>query len=201
MIVDRERFRIFLHNPKTGGTFFRKVVNLQVNGVDGNEFFIPYTCETNTDLGHINKNNLARFVKNSEYYNVYSIVRNPYDRFISTFNRSVFNHPKIKKLWEESGSVENFIRYIHQLNYRGQDSFIRNPEIPWLNPQSYCFGGNIKSFQYESEADWTMLFKIFGVESANSVVIKPHYDINHEILRILKDLYWDDAELFKLYGL
>ncbi|MEY8612492.1 hypothetical protein AALM74_25330 [Parabacteroides segnis] len=84
MIVDKTRKVIFLHNPKSGGTFLRNIYKEKYGESEATVWWNPYTRKNGTDLGHISYNDLPRFVPGWEEYRLLVMIRNPYNRFYSS---------------------------------------------------------------------------------------------------------------------
>ncbi|WP_455640362.1 hypothetical protein [Parabacteroides sp.] len=83
MIVDRERKVIYLHNPKSGGTFLRSLYIKKYGQTEATKWWELFTKEHGTDLGHISYDDLPRFIPDWKEYRVIVMVRNPYNRFYS----------------------------------------------------------------------------------------------------------------------
>lgn len=83
MIVDRERKVIYLHNPKSGGTFLRSLYIKKYGQTEATKWWKLFTKEHGTDLGHISYDDLPRFIPDWKEYRVIVMVRNPYNRFYS----------------------------------------------------------------------------------------------------------------------
>lgn len=84
MIVDKTRKVIFLHNPKSGGTFLRDIYKEKYGESEATMWWKPYTRKYGTDLGHISYNDLPRFVPGWKEYRLLVMIRNPYNRFYSS---------------------------------------------------------------------------------------------------------------------
>ncbi|MCL3852067.1 hypothetical protein M1P97_12295 [Parabacteroides sp. GYB001] len=97
MIVDKERKVIYLHNPKSGGTFLREIYIKKYGRTDAIKWWKPFLIAHGTDLGHISYHDLPRFVPEWENYRVIVMVRNPYNRFYSA----------VKELRRQFGTVSN----------------------------------------------------------------------------------------------
>lgn len=83
MIVDRERKVIYLHNPKSGGTFLREIYIKKYGKTDATKWWKLFTKEYNTDLGHVSYDDLPCFIPEWDDYRLIMMVRNPYNRFYS----------------------------------------------------------------------------------------------------------------------
>lgn len=201
MFADEKTKTIFIHNPKTGGEFLKYEVHKLAPMEPVYRFWQQWTPEVNTDLGHINRMNLARFVPEYGDYKILVFVRNPYNRFISALKTTCNHYAEIRKIFEGCGNdVLKFLHYIDSQNYFIQDQFLRSASVPWLMPQSYYFPAGSVVLKYENPEDWQFALNVFGVRDA-AVRIKEDYPVNKDVLLLLKKLYWDDSEIFKLYNL
>ena len=199
MIIDEESKVIFLHNPKCGGRFFRTVC--AQNGLKTSLLHLGYYAEeSNVDLAHVSLINLPRFVPDYKEYRIISFVRNPYNRFVSGLNMALCENDKIKGIWElYRGSIKDFCFHLLNLNYYEQDSILRNQAVPWLMPQSNFAGKTGIVLRYESLVDWRFLFNVFRIPNTNVLRIKEDYVLDDETKRMIRELYFDDEEIFCLY--
>lgn len=192
---------IWLHNPKTGGTFLRHRVLEKNSRSTVMLNWAPYNREVNTDMGHVNMHHLRRFVPDCDDYRIITFVRNPYDRYVSFFNSSINNSAYIKNFYSQLGNDPlKFAEFVQKSNYITQDRILRNPEIPWLNPQSFYLNEKVEVLRYECLEDWNKAGEWLDF-STEKLVIKPPYEVKPELLEVLKEIYWEDAGVFKLYNL
>lgn len=98
MYIDEENNVIFLHNPNCGGRFIRRCLSQQDEITSAYKYWGPYTRELNIDLSHINKYTISRFFPEWEHFQIVTIVRNPFNRFISAWNVARSNNNKIRYL-------------------------------------------------------------------------------------------------------
>lgn len=199
MVIDETTKVIFLHNPKCGGTFFRKSY-FNCHGLsNAYDYWKLYDETVNTDLGHINLQNLPRFIPDYKEYKIISFVRNPYNRFISGFKTASQYFPEIKRLGERYGwNMTDICNELSILNYREQDLFLRNPSIPWLNPQCYYANSHVIVLRFESYNDWDFLLNLFCITGAK-VHIREDYELENDTKMLIRDLYFDDENIFKMY--
>lgn len=97
MIVNERTGVIYLHNPKSGGTFLRRCYRKQYGKTADTRFWALYTRQVNTDLGHITYNLLPRFLPQWKDYRIMVMLRNPYNRFESGLKESRFQLDKYKR--------------------------------------------------------------------------------------------------------
>lgn len=200
MIVDEQIKTIFLHNPKSGGTFFRKVYTDAHHTDQAYRYLRLYDERVNTDLGHISLGNLPRFVPDCDEYRILSFVRNPYNRFVSALETTYLHNTLIRQLGEDCrGDVKQICRCLLSLSAYRQDMMLRNRRIPWLNPQSNYADHRTIVLRYESLADWRFLFHVFSVGEPE-VRIKADYILDDETKSLIRKLYFDDVNIFRLYG-
>lgn len=199
MVIDESSKVIFLHNPKCGGTFFRNSY-LNCHGSDkAHDYWKLYDEIVHTDLGHINLRNLPRFVPDFMDYKIITFVRNPYNRFVSALKTAAELVPDISEIGRKcQWNIEDICNYISTLNYREQDFLLRNPCIPWLNPQSYFIAPHVITLQFESYNDWNFLLNVFRITDAN-IYIREDYKLNDYTKGLIYDLYFDDENIFKIY--
>lgn len=110
---------IFIHIPKTGGTFIEK--KLQKLAKKYNEDKLMSSHYT-----------INHYLDKIDKYIVFGVIRNPYDRIMSTYNMCV-------KSWEKGNSIlintyiklnkpETFEAFIQNLYI-----LFKNNELPWQN--------------------------------------------------------------------
>lgn len=199
LIIDDSSKTIFLHNPKCGGTFLEKAYVAHNPDVARRMFFGLHGAETNTDEAHINALTLPRFVPNFKEYQIMTLVRNPYNRFVSAFNTAPYFDPLARHIWNKHGRDPQAVcEYLLSCDFQTQDNFLRNPKRPWFMPQYLFMGADVKLFRYESQEDWAYIFDRLGIRNVN-VKIKPDYNIDDSTKAMLRDLYFDDRRIFEMY--
>lgn len=97
MIVDKTHKVIYLHNPKCGGTFLRRIYIEKYGETEATDWWLEHTYTYGTDLGHIIYRDLSRFVPDFREYRLLVMVRNPYNRFISGFKESKNHHDFLRQ--------------------------------------------------------------------------------------------------------
>lgn len=201
MIVDETTKTIFLHNPKCGGIFFRKChFKCHQNHVS-RDYLKLYDEEFNVDLGHINLNNLPRFIPDYPDYKIIAFVRNPYNRFVTALKTAATHRVIIKNIGNRfDWDIRKICNYLSSLNYFEQDKLLRSTSIPWLNPQSFYVNSSTITLRFESLSDWQFLMNIFKVTGAQ-VHIRPSYEMDNETKSMIRELYFDDELIFKMYDL
>jgi len=200
MIIDESSKVIFLHNPKCGGSFFRNLCSQ--NGLKTSEIYWDYHSEeTDADLAYISLINLPRFVPDYQEYKIIAFVRNPYNRFASGIKEVKIapGNAELKKVLELCGNdIKKFCSHLLNLSYHEQDQILRNPAIPWLMPQSCFTDKTTITLRYESLVDWQFLFNVFNIPEAN-VRIGEDYALDDETKRMIRELYFEDEDIFCLY--
>ena len=188
MINVKDRI-ILLHNPKTGGRF--------MGNVCGNKYFhSPSSIELKKpvrNVSHITYDQALEAMPDTfGMYKVFTVVRNPYDRFVSAVNfcfDSVFEGYGLEK------SVDNALLLIE----RNEIRILFSMEKPWFTPQSLYMGDNVKVFKYENPGDWERLCRMLKFDF-NKVKIKPHYVLSDEQKERIKAIYGGyDKQIFEIY--
>lgn len=199
MVIDETTKVIFLHNPKCGGTFFRQAYFLNYHNRIPSIYWKLYEQEINVDLGHINLHNLPRFIPDYKDYRIVVFVRNPFNRFVTAFKTASSHRKNIYEIGHKcSWDTDEICKYILSLNYFQQDVILRNPDTPWLNPQSNYINDSTIIFRFESYTDWQVLLNIFKITNV-SVNIKEDYNVSDQAKRMIRQLYFDDDAIFRMY--
>lgn len=199
MVIDEETKVIFLHNPKCGGTFFRNSHYNSRHNNAASDYFKLYDEELNVDLGHVNLGNLPRFIPDYQDYRVISFVRNPCNRFVTALKTASIHRIAIKEMCDRyEWDIKRICNYLLSLNYSEQDMFLRNPSIPWLNPQSNYVNSLTIILRFESLSDWHFLMNIFKVTNAD-IYIRLDYEMDDETKTMIRELYFDDEMIFSMY--
>lgn len=140
---------------------------------------------------------------NIKNYTVYSMVRNPYDRFVSAVKFKNFGDRK--KISDEvlNSLIEDELSKIEEnSNYLkiGGGDLDDNLHIV-IVPQCYWLGENVKLLKYENLDDWKVICDITGTP-IDTIHIKSGYSISEEQKRRIKKAYYEyDKEVFDFYGL
>ena len=83
MVICNMRQLIFIHIPKTGGTTVEKRLKL----TNLNNLYSTSLFENNRTLQHMTWDKyVEKYPEKFKYYKTFSMVRNPYCRFISSYN-------------------------------------------------------------------------------------------------------------------
>jgi hypothetical protein len=199
---------IFIHIPKTGGTFIEsRLQSLNTKIYNTKRIF----------GGHARYIDFKDKIKDIDVYDIFSIVRNPYDRIISAYNylktRVNKGNPLDQKEWlglKSPSSLTEFINaiydeykhnnlhyYIHILQQvcfvRDNDDQIKSKilKYEYLNMDFLKF---IEKYKLNIEV-YNELSKIYS-----KIDIKKHYDYNKELssndINKINEIYHDDFELF-----
>lgn len=199
MIIDEKTKTIFLHNPKCGGMFFRRSHWSSHHDCASKDYLKLYDEELNVDLGHINLGNLPRFVPDYQDYKMITFVRNPYNRFVTALKTAAIHREVIKHIGDQcQWETKAICNHLLSLNYSEQDALLRSTSIPWLNPQSNYVSASTIVLRFESLADWQFLMNVFNVTDAQ-VSIRPDYEVDDETKAMIRDLYFDDEVILKMY--
>lgn len=112
---------IFIHIPKTGGSFLESnILNIVKN------LFL-----TNKIIGnHHTYYEFKRFVKDFHKYKIFCVIRNPYDRLISAFNylKSSKNTNDIKQ-WNSLNNPKNISEFVDNIYNKFLSDSLKNKDI------------------------------------------------------------------------
>lgn len=199
MIILNNKPIVFLHNPKTGGRYIRKKLKDSCER-HGNIRILRYRG-IRMYLGHLNAKDARKFLAKYPGYSIISMVRNPYNRICSIFNEQIWMNAEMAQLYRDKGEdIKEFWKTIQAMPPAEQNRLLRDPNVPWYNPQSWWMADDITSYQYESVDDWNRLSNDLGIDTSD-LNIKTDYPVDAELLEILKQLYPEDINLFNAYGL
>ena len=188
MINVKDRI-ILLHNPKTGGRF-------RENACGNKYFHSPSSIELKKpirNVSHITYDQVAEAMPDTfGMYKVFTVVRNPYDRFVSAVNfcfDSVFEGCGLGK------SVDNALSLIE----KNKIGVLFSMEKPWFTPQSLYMSDNVNILIYENPKDWETICKMLKF-NFGEVKIKPHYVLSDKQKERIKAIYEDyDKQIFEIY--
>lgn len=199
MIVNDSLKTIYLHNPKTGGTFFRKIYSQCYSPDEAYKYWKVFEEEYNADLGHINYLNISRFVPDYREFRIITMLRNPFNRFVSAWKESCLHRSVIAEINKRyHGDIENITGYLLSLNFYSQDLILRNNRLPWLQPQSYFVKANTIVLHYEVPEDWFFLLNVFGIRYPQ-VNIRNDYVLTGPARDYIRRLYPEDEGIFDWY--
>lgn len=109
MIIDKKRKQVFVHIPKTGG-----------KGITRNYKAVDPICSENVSLfkhnpfgpglphAHLTLEELYKLVPEAKEMRTWSIVRNPFDRYVSYYHYGIKHLPERNSLF---ASFEEFLYY------------------------------------------------------------------------------------------
>ena len=204
---------IFVHIPKTGGTFIEKQLR-EIN----KELY-----NNNKALGgHSSINNFISKlkIKNISSYNRFAVVRNPYDRIISAYNYLKKNKSTHRGAWNNLGSplsISDFICRIYNLYKKKKLSRIQVKN--WHFQQQYKFVVNnlnkknilCNILKYENlKEDFEKFIELYKIKKNiynllynkiyKKIKIKEQYDIlnilSSKHINMINEIYKEDFLLF-----
>ncbi len=222
MLINGKKKIIILHVPKTGGRFRRKYNQHDFYAMDC--WHIAYD---NVNLSnHIMRNTItkpiiyatqegcieqppidAKFDINN--YTVYTMVRNPYNRFVSGVKFKTLGDKKSIADNELSRLIDSELDAMEEnpemmdFKYKGYDDQNKNRLQIVMVPQSKWIGQNTIILKYESIDDWKILCDLLNIPIDN-VKIKGDYTdklTDKQRERIKKLYYGRDKQIFDLYNL
>lgn len=162
-------------------------------------FFGLPNSDSNTDEAHINSFTLPRFIPDYREYRLMAFVRNPYNRFMSAFKTGSVFDGQINQLWHRHNKDPRAVcEYLLRCDFATQDSLLRSPQRPWFLPQYLFMRPGVEVLRYESAEDWKYLFETLSIGQAK-IKVQKDYEIDTRTKEMIRELYFDDAELFEMY--
>lgn len=199
MIVNDSLKTIYLHNPKSGGTFLREIYSQWYTRDEAYKYWKVFEEKYNTDLGHINYLNIARFIPDYREFRIVTMLRNPFNRFVSAWRETCLHHKVIANINNQhNGDIERITEYLLSLNFYEQDLILRNNGLPWLQPQTYFVRENTIKLHYELPGDWFFLLNVFGIRYPH-VKIRDDYPLTNRSYDNIRKLYPEDEDIFNWY--
>ena len=125
-MISHEKKFIFVHIPRTGGTHLSKYLVPYCD--DESLIFSPYSAGGISNLHATMYDYTEYYGKSILEYNIFTIIRNPYDRILShafQHNNGVFEREHFKELALSPWSL-GMIPHSH-FNYFLNDKFVRDP--------------------------------------------------------------------------
>ena len=197
---------IFIHIPKCAGTTIEKILGTCTN----REYYsnrIKLDSRLNKTPQHFTYLELKHElqVNWSDYY-TFSVVRNPYSRFVSAYNfrRSLFLRTK-----KPEHDPKTFSKFILNLNIKTSNRVLAfdghlETQSSFLKNEANIIEPSIKIFNFENlEPCWTMLQEKTGVKynvglwSRKSIDSTPYQDFyTPETKNIIYNFYKEDFDNF-----
>lgn len=189
MLINVKDRIILLHNPKTGGRFRGNVC--------GNKYYHTPSIELKKDIrnvSHVSYEELRKAMPDTfGMYKIFTVVRNPYDRFVSAVN---FCFDNVLTEYGLEKSIDNALSIIE----KNETGILFSLEKPWFSPQSLYIGENVEILKYESIEDWGRLSRMLKFDKG-LVHIKPHYELSKTQRERIRDIYYDyDKSIFNIYN-
>jgi len=190
---------VFIHIPKTGGTYIEKTLNQYV--VDN---LFGYSNELNAYLQHCYFSEYKHLINKTGHYNYFSIIRNPYDRLYSAYKQK-FNELSDKHLVNmmESDNFKDFVmNKLEKLlsntsEYRKYKGNIRHisKQIDFLDKNSNI----VQLFLYEHISDISDYLKKYDICATfvfnnENESYKTHYD--EEMISKIEKIYEEDIAIY-----
>lgn len=193
LLIDENTKTIFLHNPGCGGTFVKE------SYLNAHPGYPRRMLAMKGPEAYIDAVVLPRYVPDYREYKLLAFVRNPYERFLFALRDGAGENGMLKQLCDRhSGDPKEVCRELLGYDYGTQDAFLRSSLCPRLVPQSRFRARGAELLRYESQQDWKYLFNILSIPlDAVDIVCGDHPD--DEIKTMIKELYFDDEEIFSMY--
>ncbi len=211
MPKDDEKGIIFIHIPKTGGTYIDiNIFNLKLNEIHGEmikKYFIGYS---EMSYSHLTLFEMNKMININAYKYMFTFVRNPYDRVVSNYvyNGHLFKEKNFREyIYDLRDYVENnkniFVENIpdFKLNQLYKHYALNQVDFLTLNENIY---DKIKIFKFEEFEksirqlilDLELNFQ-YSTEKINNTVhndYKSYYE--KDTAEIVYNLYKRDFECF-----
>ena len=208
---------IFVHIPKTGGSFIEgKLKKINKELTDNDEIFGGH-YSIDTIINNFNIDDIS-------LYNSFCVVRNPYSRIISAYNylkQTEKRHKNDREEWKELGSPSSITDFICSIysKYKNNELSVINPHN-WHFQQQYKFVVNdlekkdilCNILKYENlNKDFEKfmelykkrenIYDLFNNEIYKNIKIKPDYDILNILsfndISMINEIYKEDFLLFE----
>lgn len=188
---------LFIHIPKTGGTsverYFSSKFNIPLN--NKSLFGEFYQFKVDSQLQHITFSDIVKYNKifniNFDNIKIITVVRNPYERFVSDL--FYFSLITINSTKEEVLNILN--KYLHSNKYDNhnipQHKFITNDELEIIKPIHILKRENLTN---EMKNLGYIDFAVYNNQNIHKV---NYYDyLNNESIEIINKFYDLDFKLF-----
>lgn len=198
MIINETQKYILFHIPKNGGTSIRSGHKKQNQHHIIKDYYKEPT-KTEPDLAHLNLYNFQRHVKLQHpisSYAMYTVVRNPIERFLSGWNE-LHKHNISKHYLRKILNVVTIQEFINAI-FQDQSHILKN-ELIWVSPQHlYCehvdFSNKVNIIQFNQLA--IRCKALFNLDIPHINLNKsPKISISDEYIDKLKTIYKHDFEL------
>lgn len=191
MIIYKSYDRIYgyLHIPKTSGRYIRRKIK-QYNNIVFEGWDKKIIDKYKIDLAHVPCELIYKVYNNLSDISFFTIVRNPYDRFISAFKYKTLKTPNALS------DINYYIKYI--LQYIKFDNKFRCKYIHYYPQHKFLDCDlNISVTKYEDLHQKNIL-KSFGVIIDEFIYKKydVHKHLNTESIDILNKIYEKDFNIF-----
>tara|TARA_Y100000992_G_C21272879_1_gene497932 strand:+ start:425 stop:1108 length:684 start_codon:yes stop_codon:yes gene_type:complete len=196
---ENEKSLLFIHIPKTGGTYVEEVFNKHNYKIG--------RFDNNKHLEEKNKCNFwhtpVKYNKNINFkdYRVFTVVRNPYDRIISEYNWGSFGEYYKKLNVSKNTEINQFISKLNtnEKIYDGDCHLL--PQSEYLTDY---YGNKVENIIHQENLD-KELEKFINKYKLNVKLSKQknnikqknytQNDLNTESKNIIKNYYKEDFEL------
>jgi len=199
MPINKPRKMLFIHIPKTSGTYITEKFRLMHGDLRSGEDCLLGRTKQHYPLSLI-KQILDN--RNIDFYNyhIFTVLRNPYDRFASAFYQHRGNKEFKRMLGKRS--IEDFAQHlIEKVNDDGYDIFWDGP-YHQFQPMNMFIDEkdiNIKYYNFGSEKYYNFIetyCKKFDLPYNKDEIIVNSYEISEELKNKINFLYKEDLKLY-----
>ena len=197
----RKKNILFIHIPKTGGTVIEDKIKVKYNqsfwyGIDNSNNILPYP-DNNVSPQHLPYSIFLKYKErlriNFDNFNVFSVVRNPYDRIIS----DLFWFELIEK-----DSNQDQVYDVIKNNYLNRTNLDNHniPQYKFVTNDKCELFKNIKIFKTETLNDSNEelnKFLGFNINIKQKSVNKDYSKyLNKKSISLINEFYKKDFEIF-----
>jgi len=186
---------IFIHVPKTGGTFIENNLRLMNQKIFNNNKIFG---------GHHSYHKIKKTLdmlnmKDMSFWIIFSVVRDPYDRIVSAYNylkQTEMRNNNDKNEWKYIGFPNSLTKFIHNIHNK-----YCNNELSFINPNNWHFQQQYK-FVVNNFNEKKISCKLLKYENLDKDFLKfiELYKKFKKIYKFLYDNIYKKIKIKKKYG-